>query len=129
MDTKLFYLGICYLILFSVQFSIRVPDDSNSLFVPFLLILLQPLHEELYNSHPSAFLVPSFIKAVSEKTEESLRNIMSEPSPGVYIFSMLQPRFCELLLSEVLMLSCLIISFFSCKSYCACMMRVCGFFL
>ncbi|XP_078431455.1 2-oxoglutarate (2OG) and Fe(II)-dependent oxygenase superfamily protein isoform X2 [Wolffia australiana] len=61
----------------------------------------QPLHQELYDSHPSAFLVPSFIKAISEKTEESLKSIISQPSPGIFVFSMLQPRFCQLLLSEV----------------------------
>lgn len=27
---------------------------------------------------------------------------MSEPSPGVLTFEMLQPRFCEMLLAEVL---------------------------
>uniref|UniRef100_A0A1D1ZBZ1 Putative PKHD-type hydroxylase At1g22950 n=1 Tax=Anthurium amnicola TaxID=1678845 RepID=A0A1D1ZBZ1_9ARAE len=66
-----------------------------------ILTAYQPLHEELYRMHPSAFLVPSFIQAINDNTEESFRNIMSEPSPGVYTFSMLQPRFCELLLSEV----------------------------
>ncbi|KAF8390076.1 hypothetical protein HHK36_024597 [Tetracentron sinense] len=61
----------------------------------------QPLHRELYTMHPPVFFVPSFLKAISENTEESLRSIMSEPSPGVYTFEMLQPSFCELLLSEV----------------------------
>nr|DAD31920.1 TPA_asm: hypothetical protein HUJ06_010770 [Nelumbo nucifera] len=61
----------------------------------------KPLHRELYTIHPTTFFVPSFIKAISENTEESLRSIISEPSPGVYTFEMLQPRFCELLLSEV----------------------------
>ncbi|XP_068643112.1 2-oxoglutarate and iron-dependent oxygenase domain-containing protein CP2-like isoform X1 [Aristolochia californica] len=61
----------------------------------------QPLHMELYSMHPATFFVPSFIKAVSGNTEESFRSIISEPSPGVYTFPMLQPSFCELLLSEV----------------------------
>ncbi|XP_058087365.1 2-oxoglutarate and iron-dependent oxygenase domain-containing protein CP2-like [Magnolia sinica] len=61
----------------------------------------QPLHKELYNMHPASFFVPSFIKAITDNTEESFRNIMSEPSPGVYAFAMLQPSFCDLLLSEV----------------------------
>ncbi|KAL3501802.1 hypothetical protein ACH5RR_036251 [Cinchona calisaya] len=61
----------------------------------------QPLHRELYTMHASNFFVPSFIKAVNENTEESLRNIMSEPSPGIFAFEMLQPRFCEMLLAEV----------------------------
>lgn len=61
----------------------------------------QPLHRDIYSMHPSAFFVPTFLKAINENTEESFRNIMSEPSPGVFTFEMFQPRFCELLLSEV----------------------------
>lgn len=61
----------------------------------------QPLHNELYELHPSAFFVPSFINAINENKEESFRSIISEPSPGVYTFEMLQPQFCELLLAEV----------------------------
>ncbi|KAJ4973948.1 hypothetical protein NE237_007122 [Protea cynaroides] len=61
----------------------------------------QPLHRELYTLNPGKFFAPSFIKAVSGNTEESLRSIISEPSPGIYTFEMLQPSFCELLLSEV----------------------------
>ncbi|XP_027097537.1 2-oxoglutarate and iron-dependent oxygenase domain-containing protein CP2-like [Coffea arabica] len=61
----------------------------------------QPLHRELYIMQASNFFVPSFLKAVSENTEESFRSIMSEPSPGVFAFEMLQPRFCEMLLAEV----------------------------
>lgn len=61
----------------------------------------QPLNTELYNMHPEAFFVPSFIKAINDNTEESFRNILSEPSPGVYAFAMLQPKFCEMLLAEV----------------------------
>lgn len=51
--------------------------------------------------HAANFFVPSFLKAISENTEESYRNIMSEPSPGVLTFEMLQPRFCEMMLAEV----------------------------
>lgn len=61
----------------------------------------QPLHRDIYIMHPSAFFVPTFLKAINDNTEESLRNIMSEPSPGVFTFEMFQPQFCELLLSEV----------------------------
>ncbi|XP_062110008.1 2-oxoglutarate and iron-dependent oxygenase domain-containing protein CP2-like [Humulus lupulus] len=61
----------------------------------------QPLHRELYTMHAENFFVPSFLRAISENTEESLRRMMTEPSQGVYIFEMLQPRFCELLFSEV----------------------------
>ena len=51
--------------------------------------------------HPGCFFVPSFVKAIGENTEESLRSIMNEPSQGLYTFEMLQPHFCELLFSEV----------------------------
>ncbi|KAJ6822761.1 putative PKHD-type hydroxylase [Iris pallida] len=61
----------------------------------------QPLHKELYSIHAATFFVPSFVQAISDNTEESFRNIMTEPSPGVYTFAMLQPSFCELLLAEV----------------------------
>ncbi|CAL5396646.1 unnamed protein product [Camellia sinensis] len=61
----------------------------------------QPLHGELYTMHAANFFVPSFLKAVNENTEESFRSIMREPSQGVFTFEMLQPRFCELLMSEV----------------------------
>ncbi|XP_057477889.1 LOW QUALITY PROTEIN: 2-oxoglutarate and iron-dependent oxygenase domain-containing protein CP2-like [Actinidia eriantha] len=61
----------------------------------------QPLHRELYTMHAQNFFVPSFLKAVGENTEESFRSIMTEPSPGVFAFEMLQPHFCGLLLSEV----------------------------
>ncbi|XP_062117007.1 2-oxoglutarate and iron-dependent oxygenase domain-containing protein CP2 [Humulus lupulus] len=61
----------------------------------------QPLHREIYTMHPASTFVPSFLKAISDNTEESFRSIMSEPSPGVFTFEMLQPGFCELLLSEV----------------------------
>lgn len=67
---------------------------------------LQPLHRELYTMHPATTFVPSFLKAISDNTEESFRSIMSEPSPGVFTFEMLQPRFCELLLAEVLLTIC-----------------------
>lgn len=47
------------------------------------------------------FFVSSFRDALNEKTEESFRSIMTEPSPGIFVFEMLQPRFCEKLLAEV----------------------------
>ncbi|GMY18469.1 uncharacterized PKHD-type hydroxylase At1g22950-like [Fagus crenata] len=61
----------------------------------------QPLHRELYTMHKASFFVPSFLKAIDENTNEGFRSIMTEPSPGIYTFEMLQPHFCELLLSEV----------------------------
>lgn len=61
----------------------------------------QPQHRELYNLHIGNFFAPSFVKAIQDNTEESFRSIISEPSPGVFTFEMLQPRFCELLLAEV----------------------------
>ncbi|XP_062145242.1 2-oxoglutarate and iron-dependent oxygenase domain-containing protein CP2-like isoform X1 [Alnus glutinosa] len=61
----------------------------------------QPLHRELYTMNAANFFVPSFLKAINENAKESFRSIMTEPSPGVYTFEMLQPHFCELLVSEV----------------------------
>ncbi|KAH8487346.1 hypothetical protein H0E87_026057 [Populus deltoides] len=61
----------------------------------------KPLKRELYTMHPVTFFVPSFMKAINDNTEDSLRSIISEPSPGVLTFEMLQPRFCELLVAEV----------------------------
>ncbi|XP_055833562.1 2-oxoglutarate and iron-dependent oxygenase domain-containing protein CP2-like [Solanum dulcamara] len=61
----------------------------------------QPLHRVLYTMHATNFFVPAFIKAISENSVESFRNIMFEPSPGVLTFEMLQPRFCEMMLEEV----------------------------
>ncbi|KAJ8448598.1 hypothetical protein Cgig2_010485 [Carnegiea gigantea] len=62
---------------------------------------LQPLHKELYGMHATNFFVSSFLKAIHENTEESFRSIMSEPVPGIFVFEMLQPEFCRLLLEEV----------------------------
>ncbi|KAH7571058.1 hypothetical protein JRO89_XS05G0246100 [Xanthoceras sorbifolium] len=61
----------------------------------------QPLHRELYTMHATNFFVPSFLKAINENTVESFRSIMTEPIPGIYTFEMLQPHFCEMLLTEV----------------------------
>lgn len=51
--------------------------------------------------HAENFFVPSFLKAIKDDKEGSFRSIMFERSPGVYTFDMLQPNFCEMLLSEV----------------------------
>ncbi|OWM68035.1 hypothetical protein CDL15_Pgr017603 [Punica granatum] len=66
-----------------------------------ILTNYKPLHRELYSMHAASFFAPSFLKAIRENTEESFRSIVSEPSPGILVFEMLQPRFCEMLLSEV----------------------------
>jgi len=51
--------------------------------------------------HSEHFFAPSFLRAIKENTEASFRSIMVEPSRGVYTFEMLQPQFCEMLVSEV----------------------------
>ncbi|KAK3160540.1 hypothetical protein QOZ80_1BG0060900 [Eleusine coracana subsp. coracana] len=61
----------------------------------------QPLHLELFTLDPSAFFVPSFLQAVYSNTEDGFRSIMTELAPGVYIFAMLQPVFCQMLMAEV----------------------------
>lgn len=55
------------------------------------------------------FFVPSFLKAISENTEQGFRSIMSEPSPGIFTFEMLQPNFCEMMQAEVISLILIII--------------------
>ncbi|KAM7250811.1 hypothetical protein ACFE04_022694 [Oxalis oulophora] len=61
----------------------------------------QPLHKEIYTLHPTLFFAPSFLKAISGKSVESFRHVLSEPHPGVFTFEMLNPRFCNLLIAEV----------------------------
>ncbi|KAJ7943082.1 2-oxoglutarate (2OG) and Fe(II)-dependent oxygenase superfamily protein [Quillaja saponaria] len=60
-----------------------------------------PLHKEIYTIHAEIFFVPSFLKAIRENTEESFKSIMTECSPGIYSFEILQPHFCRMLISEV----------------------------
>ncbi|KAJ1689850.1 hypothetical protein LUZ63_014005 [Rhynchospora breviuscula] len=66
-----------------------------------IISLYKPLHRDLFTINPAAFFLPSFLKAMSDNTEESIRSIMSEPSPGIFTFPMLQPSFCQMLLEEV----------------------------
>ncbi|KAK4765731.1 hypothetical protein SAY86_026821 [Trapa natans] len=66
-----------------------------------ILMNYKPLHRELYSMHAARFFTPSFLKAIRDGTEESFRSIISEPSPGILVFEMLQPNFCEMLRSEV----------------------------
>jgi hypothetical protein len=66
-----------------------------------ILHLYKPLHGELYTMHPSSFFLPTFLEAVRTNTEESIASIMTEPTPGVFSFAMLQPNFCDMLLEEV----------------------------
>lgn len=89
-----------------------------------MFFLLQPLHKELYTLVPTLCFVPSFLKAINENTEESFRSIMSEPAPGIFVFEMLQPSFCEMMLSEVYMQCILFLfflfSFFVAFVFCSC---------
>lgn len=61
----------------------------------------QRLHGEIYSLDPASFFVPSFLEAVRQKSEESFRSILVSPSPGIFTFEMLHPRFCQMLLAEV----------------------------
>jgi hypothetical protein len=88
-------LFVTFLTLFIPPFLL----EETHLF--YLFSFWQPLHEELYNMHPSVFFLPTFLEAVRSNTEECFRSIMTEPIPGVYSFAMLQPTFCEMLLEEV----------------------------
>lgn len=82
----------------------RTRDQKHREYRQKIISNYQPLYRELYTLNPSTFFVQSFSKAFSandKNRDESIRSIMSEPAPGVYTFDMLQPRFCEMLLSEV----------------------------
>ncbi|KAG5613387.1 hypothetical protein H5410_024668 [Solanum commersonii] len=59
------------------------------------------LHEKLYAIHPTEIFVPSFIKAINEKTEDRFKNIISQPFPGILTFEIFQPEYCEMLVAEV----------------------------
>lgn len=80
-------------------FDLQLFLSSELLF--FCFVFFQPLHQELYNMHPTTFFVPSFLNAITENKEESFRSIISQPVEGVFTFEMLQPRFCEMMLAEV----------------------------
>uniref|UniRef100_A0A3Q7GA81 Uncharacterized protein n=1 Tax=Solanum lycopersicum TaxID=4081 RepID=A0A3Q7GA81_SOLLC len=69
--------------------------------LPSILFILQRLHEKLYAINPTEIFVPSFIKAINEKTEDRFSNIISEPSPGILTFEIFQPEYCEMLVAEV----------------------------
>jgi hypothetical protein len=57
------------------------------------------LHPHLYSLRDE-ILVPSLIDAVRRGTPDALRRIYREVHPQVYVFDMLQPRFCRELLEE-----------------------------
>lgn len=60
-----------------------------------------PLCKQIYSMDAEKFFTPSFLRAVEENSEASFRSIMAEPRKGLYTFEMLQPQFCEMLMSEV----------------------------
>ncbi|XP_054809361.1 2-oxoglutarate and iron-dependent oxygenase domain-containing protein CP2-like isoform X3 [Prosopis cineraria] len=66
-----------------------------------IILNYPPLHKEIYTMHAENFFTPSFLKAIRDNTEESFRSVIAEPSAGIYTFEMLQPQFCEMLVSEV----------------------------
>ncbi|XP_057423349.1 2-oxoglutarate and iron-dependent oxygenase domain-containing protein CP2-like [Lotus japonicus] len=66
-----------------------------------IILNYPPLHKEIYTMHSENFFVPSFLQAIKENTKAGFRSVMAEPSRGIYTFAMLQPQFCEMLVSEV----------------------------
>ncbi|XP_022639189.1 uncharacterized PKHD-type hydroxylase At1g22950 isoform X2 [Vigna radiata var. radiata] len=87
---------------------LNVPRDDKAKFMREILLKYlplgersRPLHRELYSVNSATFFVPSFLRAINDNTEQSFRSIMSEPSPGIFIFDIFQTNFCELLLSEI----------------------------
>nr|XP_025676306.1 uncharacterized PKHD-type hydroxylase At1g22950 isoform X2 [Arachis hypogaea] len=65
----------------------------------------QPLYKEIYTMDAENFFVPSFLDAIRENTEAGFRRILAEPTRGIYTFEMLQPEFCEMLVSEFSLLN------------------------
>ncbi|KAJ1282274.1 hypothetical protein BS78_03G039400 [Paspalum vaginatum] len=61
---------------------------------------LSPLHHELYTMDPSAFFIPSFLEAIRSNSRDGFRSIMTEPTPGLFVFDMLRPAFCQMLAAE-----------------------------
>ncbi|XP_076925758.1 2-oxoglutarate and iron-dependent oxygenase domain-containing protein ICU11-like [Bidens hawaiensis] len=54
--------------------------------------------------NPSMVFLPSFLNAINAmntSNNDCIRSIMNEDAPGVYMFKMLQPSFCHMLLHEV----------------------------
>lgn len=66
-----------------------------------ILSSYKPLHGELYTMNPCAFFLPTFLQAIRGNTEQSLLTVITEPTPGVCAFAMIQPVFCEMLMAEV----------------------------
>jgi hypothetical protein len=59
-----------------------------------------PLHPHLFAIRDEMF-VPSLVRAVRSKRPEALRQLCAEPQRGIYVFDMLQSRFCADLLEEI----------------------------
>ncbi|KAF3609711.1 hypothetical protein DY000_02050113 [Brassica cretica] len=83
-----------------VHLSLMLQAQKHSDYRSKIVSNYQPLHRELYNLVPRLCFVPSFLKAINENTEDSFRSIISEASPGVFVFDMLLPSFCEMMLAE-----------------------------
>ncbi|KAJ7570937.1 hypothetical protein O6H91_01G140600 [Diphasiastrum complanatum] len=61
----------------------------------------QPLHENLSVLNPEEFFVPSFRSAIADGSNEAIRQILIEHSPGVFSFDMLEPSLCSMIIDEV----------------------------
>lgn len=98
-DLKAHYMS--NILLRYLPHSERVRMQKQKEYRQKIILNYPPLHKEIYTMHSEHFLAPSFLRAINENTEASFRSIMAEPSRGVYTFEMLQPQFCEMLVSEV----------------------------
>eukprot|EP01119_Soliformovum_irregulare_P006930 TRINITY_DN19340_c0_g1_i1.p1 TRINITY_DN19340_c0_g1~~TRINITY_DN19340_c0_g1_i1.p1 ORF type:complete len:324 (+),score=51.74 TRINITY_DN19340_c0_g1_i1:244-1215(+) len=74
--------------------------DLYDAFTQFLLENYPPKHPEL-KTIDEKFFTPSFWNAVQDGSQKKLREIPLEASPGVWIFDMLTPEFCNKLIEEV----------------------------
>ncbi len=59
-----------------------------------------PRHSHLFRLRPEMF-VPAFLRAVNDGRPETLWRFCTEVRPGIYVFDMLERRFCDELLDEI----------------------------
>ncbi|CAN1256263.1 2-oxoglutarate and iron-dependent oxygenase domain-containing protein CP2 [Linum perenne] len=100
-DTKVQFMKEILVRYFPEAERTRVSSYFCSITLSLFPYVLQPLSKELYSLDAAKFFVPSFLEAVKVGTEESIKSIVLETTPGVYSFDMLQPSFCDMLISEV----------------------------
>lgn len=73
-------------------------DDQQ--YYDFIQQHYQPLHPHLYTLQWEFFVEP-LLQALANDSPDSLSNYCQQPHPGVYVFDMLKPDYCQQLLAEL----------------------------